>query len=286
MNHRQSNHGLRRPDALLPVYAQPPVLRQPSEGSLHRPADWQRHPAFHSLGPAHDLQRVPAIVHHPAVQGAVVVLLVGVDQPHLPQPLTGKLRQCGRRGSRIVHVGGCDHDRQQPTRAVPDDMGLSAIDVLGVVTAAGLPSRAGVHRLAVDARGVAGLPRLLLLADAVAQRIVDALQGSIMTPEVEVAPDGALGREVLGQETPLASSPQEVEDGVEDVAHRGLAGPTAGGAGDHLLHEGPLLVGQIARVSLSSHTQLYGREITYRTDSYLAAVPAITSLSLTTGTTA
>ena len=58
---------------------------------------------------------------------------------------------------------------------------------------------------------------------------MDLVEGAVVTPLVEVAPDGALGREVDGQVSPLAAGAEDVEDGVEDVPHVGLAGPPAAG---------------------------------------------------------
>src|SRR5262249_17385732 len=112
---------------------------------------------------------------------------------------------------------------------------------------------AGGDRLAVDAAGAGGRLALLLAADLLAQHVVNLLQGAVVPPLVEVAPDGALGREVLGQVAPLAAGPHDVEDGVEHVAHRGRAGPAAGVHKDQGLGQGPLLVGQVARVSLCPH---------------------------------
>src|SRR4051812_27826103 len=133
-------------------------------------------------------------------------------------------------------------------------MAFPAIDILGVVSAAGLAARTGVHRLAVDAGRGARLSRLFLSADTVAQGVVDRVQGTVVPPTVEVAPHGALGWEVLGKLTPLASGPHQVEDGIDNVAHRRLAGPTAGVDGDTAFDECPLLVGHITGVVLSSHT--------------------------------
>ena len=74
------------------------------------------------------------------------------------------------------------------------------------------------------------------------------------SPLVEVAPDGALGREVVGQVPPLAAGAEDVEDGVEDVPHVGLAGPSAAGLGrDVRLDQGPLGVGDVAGVVVRSH---------------------------------
>src|SRR5262249_52781494 len=93
----------------------------------------------------------------------------------------------------------------------------------------------------------------LLPADLLAQPVVDGLQGAVVAPLVEVAPHRGLGREVLGQVAPLAAGPHEVEDGVEDVAHRRLAGPAPGVDRDQFLDERPLLVRQVAGVLNSSH---------------------------------
>ena len=84
---------------------------------------------------------------------------------------------------------------------------------------------------------------------------MDPVQRPIPTPLVEVAPDGALGREIDGQIAPLAAGAEDVEDGVEDVPHVCLAGPTAAGFGRHVgLDQGPLRVGDVAKVMVHSHT--------------------------------
>ena len=71
---------------------------------------------------------------------------------------------------------------------------------------------------------------------------------------VEVAPDGALGGEVAGEVTPLAAGAEDVEDGVDDVPHVGLAGPPAGVDGrDVRLDQGPLPVGEVTGVVVRFH---------------------------------
>jgi hypothetical protein len=54
--------------------------------------------------------------------------------------------------------------------------------------------------------------------------VVDPVQRPIVTPLVEVEPDGAPGWEVEGQVAPLAAGAEEIQDGVEYVAQVGLAG--------------------------------------------------------------
>ena len=133
-------------------------------------------------------------------------------------------------------------------------MTLAAILLLGVVPAGRLAARTGVHRLAVDAGGAAGPPGFLVLADLLAQGVMDRVQGAVMPPFIEVAPHGALGRKVLGEVAPLAAGAQHIQDGVEHVAHGGGAGAASGVDRDKGFDELPLFVGQVAGVSLGSHT--------------------------------
>src|SRR5205823_6615501 len=84
-------------------------------------------------------------------------------------------------------------------------------------------------------------------------------------PLVEVAPDGGLGREVLGQVAPLAAGSQQVEDGIDDVPQVGLARPPAGVDGDARLDQGPLFVGDVAGVGLASHVAFYASRPPYGT---------------------
>jgi hypothetical protein len=90
-------------------------------------------------------------------------------------------------------------------------------------------------------------------ADPLAEQVMDGAERAVGPPLLEVVPDGALGREVPGQVAPLAAGPQDVEDGVDDVPYRGLAGPAAGEDGDAGLDQGPLGVGDVAGVGVRSH---------------------------------
>src|SRR4051812_15183236 len=132
-------------------------------------------------------------------------------------------------------------------------MAFAAIDVLGVVAAALLAAGGRIDRLAVHAGRGPGLRGLFLRADLSAERVVDVVQGTVVPPLVEVAPDGGLGREVLGQVAPLAAGPQDVEDGVHHLTQVGLAGAAAGVHRDQPLDQPPLRVGHIAGVLIRSH---------------------------------
>jgi len=86
---------------------------------------------------------------------------------------------------------------------------------------------------------------------------VDGVESAVVSPLVEVTPDGALGREVFGQVTPLATGPQDVEDGIDHVPQGGLAGAASGVDREVWLDQRPLLIGNVAGVGLTSHEPLY-----------------------------
>src|SRR6516225_2420228 len=113
-------------------------------------------------------------------------------------------------------------------------MTLPPVDVLGVVPPALLAPGGRVDRLAVDTRRGAGVIRLLPGADLLAEEVMNGVEGSVGPPPVEVTPDGALGGQVAGQVSPLATGAEDVEDGVQDIPHLGLARPPAAGFGRNM----------------------------------------------------
>src|SRR3982751_4703810 len=134
-------------------------------------------------------------------------------------------------------------------------MALPPVDVLGVVPPPLLAPGGRVDRLAVDARRGAGVVRLLPGTDLLAEEVVDGVEGAVGPPPVEVAPDGALGGQVAGQVAPLAAGAEDVEDGVQDIPHLGLAGPPAAGLGREMRHDQvPLGIGDVAGVVVGCHT--------------------------------
>jgi site-specific DNA recombinase len=222
---------------------------------FHRPADRQLHPALLPLRTPDDLQVPPGVGFHPLVEREVVILAVGEHPRHLAHRLALEPGEQLRRRPRVVDIGGRHQHGQQQAHAVHDDMPFPTVDVLGVVAAPLLTAGTGVDRLAVDTGGRPGMVRLLGGPGLAAEPVVDGVQDAPATPSVEVPPDGALGREVLGQIPPLAAGSEDVEDGVEDVAHVGGTRPPAGWGGREVgLDQGPLLVGEVTRVVVVWHT--------------------------------
>lgn len=86
---------------------------------------------------------------------------------------------------------------------------------------------------------------------------MDVFQGAVVPPLVEIPPDGALGREVLGQVSPLAPSPEEVQDGIHDIPKVRRPRPPARVYRQERLDQCPLGVREVTRVVMGSHTPFY-----------------------------
>jgi hypothetical protein len=79
--------------------------------------------------------------------------------------------------------------------------------------------RTALDRLRIYYPSTTGLRRAPELdAQALAQRLIDPLEGSVYTPFPKVVVDGGPTREVVGKHAPLAAASQEIEDGVKDLA--------------------------------------------------------------------
>src|SRR5579884_416339 len=108
----------------------------------------------------------------------------------------------------------------------------------------------GLGALGVDDR-CAGLPLAaeLLLAEPFTQDGVDALQGPVLGPPVEGVAEG-LPRPVLARDLPpLATGAFEIQQPVEDAAPRERGTPpSAVGLRQQRFQDGPLGVGQVARI--------------------------------------
>ena len=136
-------------------------------------------------------------------------------------------------------------------------MAFPTIDVLGIVAAPMFATGSRIDRLAVYARGGAGMVGFLLRASLAAEQVVNHVQGSIMTPLVEVTPDRALGREVDREIPPLAAGAKDVEHRVDDIPHIGFSGSPAGGDGNVWLDQSPLRISDVAGIVVYSHAPFY-----------------------------
>jgi hypothetical protein len=123
----------------------------------------------------------------------------------------------------VLHTGAGDQHREQQPAGVDGDVAFTAVDLLsGVVAAAGPRDRLGAAQgLGVDQRrSRLRVAALDLPADLFAQTVVDAGQGAVSGPGLEVVVDEFVVREVGRQRVPLAAGPVEVADRVDNVAAR------------------------------------------------------------------
>ena len=87
------------------------------------------------------------------------------------------------------------------------------------------------------------------------QPVVDALPGAVIAPNTEVMVDTLPVRIILGQHTPLGASDQNIQDGIDDLAHVQAAWSTTRfGDRNQIFDTIPVAVRQIGRVCLCFHT--------------------------------
>ena len=104
------------------------------------------------------------------------------------------------------------------------------------------PFLSALRGLRVDDRHRRACFTSLLLALRHVQRVMDALQGAVPVPELEIVVHRALRRQVFGQRLPLASGPEHVENPVQDFAHVDRAfASTVSRRRDHRHNNGPFV---------------------------------------------
>src|SRR5215831_14565551 len=106
-------------------------------------------------------------------------------------------------------------------------MTLATSDLLVAVIAARASHFTGLDRLRVDDSGAGSFVSALGFADLAPQGIDQLLPGALLLPGDEVVPDGALGKQIMRQEIPLAARAGLVEQGVDYLAEINLAWPAS-----------------------------------------------------------
>ena len=128
-------------------------------------------------------------------------------------------------------------------------MPLSAFDVFACVIPANAGHRSGLDALAIETSSGRMLVASGLSADLRSQGVVQALPGSIVTPEAKVVVNALPVREFLGQHAPLNATDDYIEDGIDDLAHIKFAWSASGfGRGEQIFDKMPLAVGQVRRI--------------------------------------
>ena len=224
--------------------AQPPAPTQPRERPLHRPSDWQPHPTPLALGPP----------------------MISRPQPAFSRP-TRREQSCGT-CCRRTSASPCPSAGPPAGRTVPGPPPHRRPKAAVTSTASTTPccpQRYGVsaRRRSWRCRGPAarrrrsyrptGCRRWRWCGDGTVSPSPGpcggaghgSCRGAVGPPlVVSIRQTVLLGGKSPGRYRHLASGPEDIEDGVKDVAHVGLAGPPAAWLGREVrLDQGPLGIG-------------------------------------------
>ena len=151
----------------------------------------------------------------------------------------------------VLDAGGVNDAAEQEALCVDQDVPLAAVDFLACIVAARPAALGRLDRLAVDDGGGGLGVAAGSLSGQNQQGVVQAVQRAVPPPAPEIAEDGALGRELLGQQRPLAAGAQQVEDRVQHRLQVGPARPTdAARRRQARRDQGELGVGQVGCVAL------------------------------------
>ena len=197
VDHGQLDEGLRRLDALSRSWSAAgigPATRTsapPSTGSAASPSP-------QTPRDAHDGQLPPRVRLDPLVQLEVVVLVVGVHRTTLPIGWPSS-RENSSVAARASSTSAAVTRTASSRPRLSTTIWRFPVDVLEVVAAPLLAAGGGVDRLAVDARGGAGVVRLLHRADLAAEPVVDQVQGAICRHRSKYRQTVLLGGKSMGR---------------------------------------------------------------------------------------
>src|SRR3546814_449919 len=176
----------------------------------------------------------------------------------LPPPRLLKQRH---RAVAVLHVGRVNEQREYAPVGIHHGMTLAPHHLHAGIIAARAAGFGRLHALAVDD----GRRRARLPADAGAveldQMMVEALEHSIVPQLREPSVNRAPRRKAVGQEPPRTARPQQVEDRLDDLAHRPTSSPaTSAGRRKIRIDTPPLSDGQLADRTVVA----YGNSVTVR----------------------
>ena len=127
---------------------------------------------------------------------------------------------------------------------------LAPVDLLAGVVTARAAGLGGLDALAVDDRGRGAGVAPDPFAICHHERVVYPFKAPVVAPGGEPAVNRPPWRQVVRQQPPRAARPHDIEDAVDDLAHRPLARPARrAGLRQVRRDHAPLCVGQIGLVS-------------------------------------
>ena len=176
---------------------------------------------------------------------------LGPIDPAQTQLFTGPAEagQEQARPSRGRHRGGRDHDGQEESQRIHQDMPFTAFDIFAFIVAPLAPEFGRLHTLAIKAARGGVCVAALLLAHLGTQGVVETLPIPAVTPLVEI-PVHALPLWILmGEHTPCDAPIDNREESIDHRAHiqRAMA-PTRFGWRDQIFDKIPFGLSEVCRV--------------------------------------
>jgi hypothetical protein len=248
-NHGQVNHRFARASLPLVVATESTVTAEPTKGTLHHPASGQYFEDV-KVGSFHDLDGAAPQFPTPVQQGARVAT-VGPDVFDASASLLVEEGCEQLLGSiAVLNVGRQDHHQQQQSDRVDQNVSFASVDLFARVVAPLVADLAAFDTLTVDdARAGLGLAPLGQ-ADVFAQVRVNLLPQAIAFPESEVVIDRTPGSKVSRQIAPLATSFDQVKDGIDQLPEGVFPWPSLfAGPGKAVIDELPFGVVQVRCIS-------------------------------------
>jgi site-specific DNA recombinase len=188
------------------------------------PSSGQQLEAVRGIRAPDDLQRPGAVRSKSGLQFAAGVAAIGEDVAQPGERMADR-RQQRRRAVAILDVGCVHVGRDQQPVGIGQDMALAAFDLLAGVVAARPAGLGRPDRLAIDHPGRRAGRTAHRLAGVQQQVMVDPPPGAIVAPAVEEPLHRRVGRELLGQQAPLAARGQQIEHRVGHRAQVGFPSP-------------------------------------------------------------
>lgn len=257
MDHRDLDERLTGLRPILVVAAQSAIVGEPRDRPLHHPAPRQQLPGYDRVVPLDELQhptapppqpddQLPRITPIGPNQSQIGALGLGAHEDELGPIL-------------ILDVDRMDHEAEQQAQGIDQRMPLRPLDLLTGTVTAQAAGPTPLDRLTVNDGGRRFISLALSSPDLLAQRIEDPLSDPKAAPGVEVMPNRAFRREVVGQGPPGTTGLVHVVDGIDDLAQVDEPGTSAAGRrGQQGLHAQPLGYHQIRRIGTPGGSWILG----------------------------
>jgi hypothetical protein len=260
VNHRCINHGFTGFRQLFIVFAQSPITSQPGKCPFDYPATWKHDESDCFLGTLDYLENPACQSPDPIDHRLSTVTTIRPNQFQALEPLQGCSLKKQFGASPLLNTRFVDNNSQEQAQHIYHDMPFASLDFLVTVVPT-LPLHfRGFGTLAINDRGTGFGFTTVFFAHGFSQGIVHHFPDTIFAPCSEVAIDCLPGRKVMRHHTPGATTPQNVENGVDDFSHTCPADTASSFRwwNEWFQYE-PLDIGQISWIYFSVHTSNYAR---------------------------